>query len=232
MFNPADGFIAPPCTAELGFLYQDTDIVLLEKPSGLLAVPGQHPRNKDSVLSRLQQRFPQAKLAHRLDFGTSGLMLACLSAHAIAHVNRQFQQRTVTKNYIALLAGRLEQEQGSIDLPIARAAFPLQKICSEKGKPAQSDYQLLAHESTVCGFPVSRVRYHPVTGRTHQLRLHSLAIQHPILGCDLYRAGVQGHGREVCSYSLASRLLLHASALAFDHPDTGRRMVFESQCPF
>lgn len=224
-------FIAPPCEAELGFLYQDEHIVLLEKPSGLLSVPGKNPLNNDSVLERLKLLHPQAKLVHRLDFGTSGLMVAALSDLAIAHLNRQFQERRVEKQYTALLAGHLSNDSGEIDAPIARAEFPLQKICTETGKTALSHYQVLSRERTQCGYPVTRVRFQPVTGRTHQLRIHSLSIGHPILGCDLYRADVEAEGRMVDSQELASRLLLHASSLRFEHPVSGERMSLESTCP-
>ena len=225
-------FIAPPCEAELGFLFQDEHIVLLEKPSGLLSVPGKNPLNKDSVLERLKLRHPQAKLVHRLDFGTSGLMVAALSDLAIAHLNRQFQERRVEKQYTALLAGHLPNDSGEIDAPIARGEFPLQKICTDTGKKALSRYQVLSRESTVCGFPVTRVRYQPVTGRTHQLRIHSLSIGHPILGCDLYRADVEAEGRVEDSQGLASRLLLHAGSLSFGHLVSGERISFESDCSF
>ena len=225
-------FIAPPCEAELGFQYQDEHIVLLEKPSGLLSVPGKNPLNKDSVLERLKLRHPQAKLVHRLDFGTSGLMVAALSDLAIAHLNRQFQERRVEKQYTALLAGHLPNDSGEIDAPIARGEFPLQKICTETGKAALSRYQVLARERTACGFPVTRVHFQPVTGRTHQLRIHSLSMGHPIMGCDLYRADVEAEGRVVDSQELASRLLLHAGLLNIEHPVSGERLSFRNESPY
>jgi len=228
----ATEFIAPPCLSELGYVYQDEHLLLLEKPSGLLSVPGQNPLNSDSVLLRLKQRYPQARLVHRLDFGTSGLMIACLTDHAIAHINRQFQLRQVQKEYTAVLAGHLQDDDGVIDLPIARDVFPVQKICVETGKQAQSAYQVLARDVSSNGIPITRVHYKPLTGRTHQLRVHSKAIGHAILGCELYNAEVESNGRTVDTESLSERLLLHAGSLSFEHPESGERVVFESDCPF
>ncbi|MGB0866785.1 MAG: RluA family pseudouridine synthase, partial [Granulosicoccaceae bacterium] len=191
-------------------MYRDNHILVVEKPSGLLSVPGKNPLNKDSVLERLKAMYPAAKLVHRLDFGTSGVMLAALTEQAVTHLNKQFQSRRVRKAYIALVAGHLEADSGEIDLPIARGDFPLQKICESGGKRAISRYEVLSRETTGAGFPVSRLRFTPLTGRTHQLRLHSLAISHPIVGCDLYHKMVQFAGRKIDSQQLASRLLLHA----------------------
>jgi len=229
--SPED-FIAPPCTAALGFVFSDADIVVLEKPSGLLSVPGKHPSNKDSVLERLKVQYPSAKLVHRLDFGTSGLMVAALSSRGIAHLNQQFQERSIAKEYTAVLAGHLADDCGEISMPIARGDFPRQKICTETGKEAISHYQVLAHEYTDGDFPVTRVRYKPVTGRTHQLRIHSLEIGHPIVGCDLYNAELMLKTQLVDSHKLAKRLQLHASQLSFDHPLSGERMSVVSECPF
>lgn len=225
-------FIAPHCSAELVILHRDEHVLILEKPSGLLSVPGQNPLNADSVLLRLKQSFPQARLVHRLDFGTSGLMIACLSDAAIAQLNRQFQLHQVAKQYTALLAGHLALEQGLIDLAIARDDFPRQKICAQTGKQAQSAYRVMAREYTRSGVAATRVEFKPQTGRTHQLRLHSQAIGYPIIGCDLYNAQLIIDGLSVDSQLLAERLLLHASALCFAHPASGEQLEFNSACPF
>ncbi|GAB3113137.1 RluA family pseudouridine synthase [Aestuariicella hydrocarbonica] len=219
--NSGDDFIAPPCDEQIDVVYEDAQLLVINKPSGLLSLSGKNPANKDSVHHRMVQSHPTALMVHRLDFGTSGLLLLALNKSVNAQLCAQFQARTVTKTYIALLQGHLHEPAGVIDYPIAKdkSHFPYQKICSLSGKPAQSRYQLLQHEGKN-----SRVAFEPMTGRTHQLRIHSREFGHPILGCDLYHA----HG----SQHQAARLLLHASELAFDHPLTGQRLHLRSPCPF
>ncbi len=216
----ADPFIVPLCTEQIDILYRDDHILLINKPSGLLSLSGKHPLNKDSVHWRLVQDFPTATLAHRLDFGTSGLMIVALNKTVNADITRQFQRRNVAKRYMALLHGHLAEKSGEIDFPIAknRINFPLQKICYDSGKPAQSYYQVLEYLESPFA---TRVIFTPITGRTHQLRLHSSEIGHGILGCDLYASDE--------AFKLAPRLMLHAERLEFDHPITGER--FESYCP-
>lgn len=225
-----DDFVAPACAETMEILYQDEDLLLINKPSGLLSLSGKNPLNWDSVHYRLVHgqpgvtpAFPTAKLPHRLDFGTSGIMVVALNAVAAKHLNKQFQAATIKKRYIAVLAGWLQEEQGQINAPIGKdpALFPRVKICHHTGKAAVSDYlvlQLLAQPQR------SLVQFTPLTGRTHQLRLHSLSMGHPILGCDLYS----------CGYSelMAERLLLHASDLYFEHPTTGKPMQGHSPCSF
>ena len=233
-----DEFIAPPCHGVIQLLYQDDDILLIDKPSGLLSLSGKNPLNRDSVHQRLvtgqlqgplatsrQQccPFPTATLIHRLDLGTSGIMLVALSKRATAILSQQFQARSVSKSYIAMLDGQLAADQGVIDWPIAKdkAHFPRLKVCRDSGQPARTEYQVLARlqHPDRC-----RVRFVPITGRTHQLRIHSQALGHPILGCDLY------HNEH--SQQRASRLLLHATELQFDHPTSGLRLHGQSLCPF
>lgn len=213
-----DSFIAPKCEQAIEILYQDEAILLINKPSGLLSLSGKNPANLDSVHYRLCQDFPAATLLHRLDFGTSGIMLVALNKTINAVLMSQFQQRTIKKSYTAILAGQLTPLNGSINLPIAKAEFPRHAVCLQRGKHAQSDYQV----HTYCKSTDStKVTYLPVTGRTHQLRIHSQAIGHPILGCDLYGT--------VHSLSQAPRLMLHATSLTFTHPITLQR--FEGVCP-
>lgn len=228
-----DDFIAPPCEGEISILYQDEDMLLIDKPSGLLSLSGKNPLNWDSVHYRVvrghltglasQQAFPTATLVHRLDFGTSGIMVVALSKRANGVLGKQFQARTVSKTYIAILEGELSEDRGLIEFPIAKdkSNFPRLKICLDTGKPARSEYQVLERlrQPTRC-----RVRFNPQTGRTHQLRIHSLEIGHPILGCDLYK--------NKRSEQMAERLLLHASELQLDHPSSGRRIHGHSPCPF
>ena len=220
---PIDTFVAPFCHEQVEILHQDESILLINKPSGLLSLSGKNPLNRDSVHFRLKQKFPGACMVHRLDFGTSGIMLLALSKSVNANLTKQFQNRTVLKTYVAILNGDLVNDQGSIDAPIAkdRQNFPLLRVCHESGKQAHSRYQVLERLQN----PVrSRVLFTPGTGRTHQLRIHSSELGHPILGCDLYGT--------IQTQALASRLLLHALTLEFDHPVTGERVTGRCECPF
>jgi tRNA pseudouridine32 synthase/23S rRNA pseudouridine746 synthase len=218
-----DTFIAPPCVEEIKILYQDESLLLVDKPSGLLTLSGKNPLNLDSVHHRLVKEFPTALMIHRLDFGTSGLLVVALNKEAAVKLNRQFQLRTVRKTYQAVLAGQVESDEGDIELPIAKdpANFLKLKICFEIGKPASSHFQVLDRQSNP---DTTRVLFEPRTGRTHQLRIHSAGIGHPIFGCDLYGTSE--------SQQMANRLLLHATTLEFDHPITGERFFGESDCPF
>ena len=216
----ADPFIVPVCEEQIEIIYQDGHFLIINKPTKLLTLSGKHPLNKDSVHFRLVQEFPTATMVHRLDFGTSGILLVALNKEVNAQLGKQFQNRTVTKSYIALLAGHLNNDRGSIDYPIAKDKpnFPLQKICNETGKPALTHYEVVERNHAQCS---TRVIFSPVSGRTHQLRIHSQAIGHSILGCDLYATD------EV--FNMADRLMLHASNIEFEHPITGER--FEQICP-
>ena len=225
-----DDFVAPECDDVLVILYQDDDILLINKPSGLLSLSGKHPLNRDSVHYRLVHgqagvtpAFPQAKLPHRLDFGTSGIMVVGLNDQAAQHLNKQFQARTIQKRYLALLEGWVTDDQGQISEPIAKDKnlFPRVKICPDTGKAALSEYKVLQRLAQPRR---TLVQFTPLTGRTHQLRIHSLAMGHPILGCDLY-------GSEQ-SEQKAERLLLHASDVYFEHPSRGEPFHGQCPCPF
>ena len=210
-----DDFVAPKCDELISVLYQDNDVLLINKPSGLLSLSGKNPNNWDSVHYRLVNgqlnttaKFVSAKLPHRLDLGTSGIMLVSLNDAASKHLNKQFQLRSIKKHYVALLDGWLCEEQGQINAPIAKdkQLFPRVKICQRGGKSALTHYQVLKR----LNHPKrTLVKLTPVTGRTHQLRIHCHSIGHPILGCDLYDSEI--------SKSLASRLQLHASDIFFHH---------------
>ena len=231
--NNPDDFIAPHCNEVIDILFQDEHILLINKPSKLLSLSGKNPANLDSVHYRLIQNFPTALMIHRLDLGTSGIMVIALSKEISRILNRQFSERLVTKTYTALLAGHVENNKGKIELPIAKGEFPFQKICFENGKPATTEYQLLAYEDFLHAghsYSVSRVRYKPLTGRTHQLRIHSQQLGHPILGCDLY-AGEHGSAFAQSEH-MASRLMLHATTLELSHPITGERIMARCPCPF
>jgi len=218
-----DAFIAPPCLGEITILFQDEYLLLIDKPSGLLSLSGKNPLNKDSVHFRLVQDFPTATLLHRLDFGTSGIMIVALDKSVNAQIGKQFQAGTIAKTYTALLHGNVPNDSGTIALPIAKDPpnFPLQKICFESGKNALTHYRVIERNTSPA---TTRVLFMPVSGRTHQLRIHSREFGHSILGCDLYASA------EI--YQLAPRLMLHATTIEFDHPVTGERICGRSVCPF
>lgn len=219
----ADPFIVPLCHEQINIVYQDEFLLLINKPSALLSLSGKHPLNKDSVHWRLVKDFPTATMVHRLDFGTSGLLIIALNKQVNGHLTRQFQDRSVTKTYTALLHGHVSQNTGSIDAPIAknRANFPLQKICHKTGKSAVTHYEVIERLEQPFA---TRVVFKPRSGRTHQLRIHSQVIGHPILGCDLYATDE--------AFFMAERLMLHAQSIEFDHPITGERINRVSPCPF
>jgi len=213
-----DTFVAPPCHEEIAILYQDDHLVLINKPAGLLSLSGKNPQNLDSVHHRLVQIFPGCTLVHRLDFGTSGLMVIARNKAINAALCQQFSQRTVSKVYHALLCGHVAENEGIIDAAIAKdpARFPLMSICAIQGKPARSRYRVIERFYQPLeergSLPLTRVELRPETGRTHQLRIHCQQLGHPILGCDLYG------GRLLPGTGQTPRLMLHASELDFIHP--------------
>ena len=227
-----DTFIAPPCHDEIETLYQDEHLVLINKPAGLLSLSGKNPQNLDSVHHRLVQIFPGCTLVHRLDFGTSGLMIIARNKAINAALCQQFSQRTVTKMYSALLCGHLDHDEGVIDAAIAKdpALFPLMTICPVNGKPARSHYRVVerfyheVEQGTL--LPLTRVQLSPETGRTHQLRIHCQQLGHPILGCDLYG------GRLLPGTERTPRLMLHASELNFVHPVSAKLINARNASPF
>ena len=227
-----DTFIAPPCHDQIEILYQDESLVLINKPTGLLSLSGKNPQNLDSVHHRLVQQFPGCTLIHRLDFGTSGLMVIARNKAINAALCQQFSQRTVTKVYSALLCGHLDDNQGVIDATIAKdpALFPLMSICAIHGKPARSGYRVIErfyHElEDGTSLPLTRVQLTPETGRTHQLRIHCQQLGHPILGCDLYG------GRLLPGTEQTPRLMLHASELHFVHPVSQEPIKAHNANPF
>jgi len=168
-----------PPTDPLDVIHADHEIVAVNKPSGLLSVPGKGPHLADCLITRLQDAFPQALLIHRLDRDTSGVMIFALSPHAQRHIGLQFEKRMTKKTYVARLAGKLEPKTGTVDLPLIVdwPNRPLQKVCHETGKAAQTDWRVLRSDRAE-----SRGRLMPKTGRSHQLRVHMLALGHPILG--------------------------------------------------
>ncbi|TKV14176.1 RluA family pseudouridine synthase [Citrobacter sp. wls619] len=227
-----DTFVAPPCHDEIEILYQDEHLLLINKPSGLLSLSGKNPQNLDSVHYRLVQIFPGCTLVHRLDFGTSGLMVVARNKAINAALCQQFSQRSVTKVYSALLCGHLKQDNGVIDAAIVKdpALFPLMSISTISGKPARSRFRVIERFNQRLkdgrSLPLTRVQLMPETGRTHQLRLHCQHLGHPIWGCDLYG------GREWPGTEQTSRLMLHASELRLVHPISKEHINVCHACPF
>ena len=210
---------APPDTP-LDVIHEDHEIVIVNKPSGLLSVPGKGAHLADCLMSRVQEVFPTALLVHRLDRDTSGVMVFALTPHAQRHLGLQFEKRQVKKIYLARVEGRLEPKTGTVDLPLIVdwPNRPLQKVCHETGKPAQTDWRVQRY-----GEGETRVRLFPKTGRSHQLRVHMLALGHVILGDPLYATGA----------ALAhERLMLHSEELRLRHPDGGEGMKFRVKAPF
>ncbi len=204
----------------LAVLHHDHELLLVDKPSGLLSVPGKHENLADCLVDRVQNVFPDALLVHRLDCDTSGIMVFAMTRHAQRHLNLQFEQRRVKKTYIARVFGRVEERQGTVDLPLIVdwPNRPLQHVDHEKGKPSVTDWKVMKYEERA-----TRVRLVPQTGRSHQLRVHMLEIGHPILGDEFYAKG------EALD---APRLMLHAESLRLNHPDGGKGMTFKAKCPF
>ncbi len=221
-----DTFVAPACNQEIKILFEDDHLLLINKPSGLLSLSGKNPKNIDSVYERMLKDYPNAKMIHRLDFGTSGIMVLALSKRVNAHLTKQFQLRSVVKTYTATLYGHLVNDEGLIEAPIARDEFPYQKICTHTGKQAQSKYQVITrNQNQATGHKTTDVLFTPKTGRTHQLRIHSQSIGHPIIGCDLYNAVIDG----VDTQTLSNRLCLHASSLTFEHPISHRIVTMKCE---
>lgn len=209
-----------PPIAPLDIAHLDHEILVVNKPPGLLSVPGKGAHLADCLLSRVQVAFPDALLVHRLDRDTSGIMVFALTPHAQRHLGLQFEKRQMKKTYVARLDGLLEPATGTVDLPLIVdwPNRPKQKVDHEAGKPAVTEWRVLKHvEST------SRVRLFPKTGRSHQLRVHMAEIGHPILGDPFYSAG---------SARDYPRLMLHSESLRLRHPDGGIGQTFRAKAPF
>lgn len=211
----------PPMTPYLSIVYQDDDLLIVNKPSGLLTVPGKDPKHADCLISRVNRVFPTAKIVHRLDMATSGII--CLAMHKEAHRNLsiQFQDRKTAKRYIARVFGKLEQQTGSVDLPLICdwPNRPKQMVDHDNGKPSLTHFKVLEREQDA-----TRVELTPITGRSHQLRVHMLSLGHPILGDKLY-----AHPE---AFAMAPRLQLHAEMLTLAHPASGETLIFEAAPEF
>jgi len=202
-------------------LYFDRALAFVDKPSGLLSVPGKGEAKRDSVIARLADRFGWAREAHRLDMDTSGLMVVALDADSHRDLCRQFRDRTVIKQYEAVVWGVLPDPAGEIRLPL-RADItnrPHQVVDYVAGKAALTRFEVIETRADR-----TRLRLTPATGRSHQLRVHLASLGHPILGDDLYAMAE--------ALAMSSRLLLHATRLGVAHPLSGERLEFASACPF
>ena len=225
LINGRDFKYSPPNTA-LQILYEDDHLAVLDKPAGLLSVPGNAPQYQDSLQSRMQAYFPGARPAHRLDMATSGLIVFAKTAHALRHLGMQFEKRKVEKTYTALVAHHMAGKTGVITLPLVCdwPNRPLQKVDFKHGKFARTHWETVQSGNNKDDIKYTRVKLYPETGRSHQLRVHLLALGHPVLGDRLYG--------DDTSFNAASRLCLHASHIALRQPDGGAWVKFVSPCPF
>lgn len=209
----------PPDTP-LDILHHDHEILVANKPSGLLSVPGRGEHLADCLLSRVQAVFPEALLVHRLDRDTSGVMIFALTPMAQRNLGKQFETRQVKKTYVARVWGHVEEKTGTVDLPLIVdwPNRPRQMVDHDNGKPAITDWRVVKYENGT-----TRLRLYPRTGRSHQLRVHMMEIGHPILGDPFYASGAARN---------APRLMLHAESLRIRHPDGGKGMTFTAKAPF
>ena len=205
-------FIVPFCEQKVTILYADDDIVVADKPSGLLSVPGKNPLNKDCLITRMQQQYPDVRIVHRLDMDTSGVMVLARGKANLSALSRQFQERQTQKEYLAWVYGVLQDDEGEIKLPL-RCDWPnrpKQIVDHDLGKPSVTHFEVLKRKPATLQ---TKVLLKPVTGRSHQLRVHMAELGHPISGCEFY-----AHPEAL---EQAGRLQLHAWKLSFIHPSTG-----------
>jgi tRNA pseudouridine32 synthase/23S rRNA pseudouridine746 synthase len=200
-------------------LHADATVIVVDKPAGLLAVPGRGESGADNLTARVQVAFADALVVHRLDMATSGLMLFARGAAAQRRLSMAFERGEIAKEYVAVVEGRVAGDAGCIDVPLAAdwPNRPRQRVDAIHGRPSLTHWQVL--ERCVAD---TRLLLRPRSGRTHQLRVHLQSIGHPIRGDALYGPPPLR----------AARLLLHASRLAFAHPASGRDSVFDSEPPF
>ncbi|MEO0930319.1 MAG: RluA family pseudouridine synthase [Pseudomonadota bacterium] len=214
-----DGGFGPP-QDPLRILHDDHEVLLVDKPTGLLSVPGKGADLADCLLTRVQEVFPTALLVHRLDRDTSGVMIFALTPHAQRHLGLQFEKRQTKKTYVARVWGHIAEKTGTVDLPLIVdwPNRPKQMVDHENGKAAVTDWRVVRSSAEE-----TRVRLMPRTGRSHQLRVHMQAIEHPILGDPFYATGAaRDH----------PRLMLHSETLQFRHPDGGKGLRITAKCPF
>jgi tRNA pseudouridine32 synthase/23S rRNA pseudouridine746 synthase len=211
----------PPSEPWLEVLHRDPDLLVVNKPSGLLSVPGKAAEHGDCIEVRAQAEFPEARIVHRLDMDTSGVMVLAMNSAAHRHLGLQFERRKTRKAYAAKVWGSVAGDEGEVDLPLICdwPNRPKQMVCHERGKPALTRWQVIEREDTT-----TRVRLFPQTGRSHQLRVHMLALGHPIVGDRFYATGE--------ALQASPRLALHAEELTLHRPTGGDLVTFRTACPF
>ncbi len=223
MLNPVPKsyIYLPPMEPRLTVVHADDQLIVLDKPSGLLSVPGKDAALKDCLEARAREIYPTAAMVHRLDKDTSGLLLMALNKKALAFLGQQFETRKARKSYVARIWGHPTEDHGLIDLPLATdwENKPRQRVDHEHGRPSRTEWAVLEREAEA-----TRVRLNPLTGRTHQLRVHMLELGHPILGDQFYATGD--------ALAAADRLQLHAEELTIAHPADGLERHFVVPCPF
>ena len=209
-----------PPDVPLNIIHQDDALLLVNKPNGLLSVPGKGDHLSDCLIARLRVAFPEVLLVHRLDMDTSGVIVFALTAAAQRHLGLQFEKRQMKKAYVARVWGHVVKDTGTIDLPLIVdwPNRPLQHVNHATGKPAQTDWRVIRREENS-----TRIRLYPKTGRSHQLRVHMREIGHPILGDTLYATG---------DAQDFPRMMLHAESLKLRHPNGGESMTFRAKVPF
>lgn len=205
--------------SQLNILHLDDDLMIVNKPAGLLTVPGKGPEKQDCLINRALKRNPNARVVHRLDQGTSGIVMFPLNYPSLKILTKQFEARGIHKRYIAVVSGLVAEDVGEIKLPLICdwPNRPLQKVCYEHGKPAHTRYTVLERDPVTHS---TRVLLEPISGRTHQLRVHMLSLGHPILGDQLYSPEAVR--------AQAPRLLLHAQHIQLTHPIT--RLPLSVEC--
>lgn len=213
-------FTYDPPVGPLSIVYEDRQIIVVDKPEGLLSVPGKLEGREDCLISRLQKDRWDALVVHRLDCDTSGVIIFARTKTAQGALGQEFEYRRARKTYIARVAGLVEKDSGRIDLPLCVdwPNRPKQMVSHEHGRSAVTDWEVIERSETE-----TRVRLRPLTGRSHQLRVHMLELGHPILGDQIYATGTaRAH----------PRLMLHAETLSLHHPETGEWVTFSAPVPF
>lgn len=218
---PPEFTYAPPADIGLNIIHKDDDILVLSKPANLLSVSGKAQDHSDCLEARALNDFPDAKVVHRLDRGTSGIFIMALNPAAHRHLGLQFEKRKTQKTYIAEVIGIVEQDEGLIDLPMRTDWYnrPKQMVDTYFGREAITEWKVISR-----GAETTRLELNPKTGRSHQLRVHLQELGHPILGDSFY---APDH-----AVAMAERLLLHAQTLEIFHPKDGQRLRLSDPCPF
>lgn len=213
-----------PPSDPANILHIDNELIVVNKPAGLLSVPGRGESKKDCLISRMQASYPDALIVHRLDMATSGILVLARSASIHRLLSLQFQERQISKQYTAVVNGKIQETEGIVDLPLITdwPNRPKQKIDFESGKSSQTRYKVISYDSQI---QTTRLKLMPITGRSHQLRVHMLAIGHYIIGDELYSPKNDIEPTQ-------ARLLLHASKISFQHPTTKKIITINCPCEF